>query len=496
LGIILKQSIKGSVYSYFGILIGFINVAILFPILLSTKEVGLINILITYSILFAQFSSLGLANIITRLFPYFRDKNNKNNGFLFLILSIALVGFVIGTSVFILISPTLISEHKTQSPLFVEYIYYIIPLMFFLLLFNVLDTYNKVLYNATFGVFLKDIVLRLLNLSVILAYFFKLISFEKFVLFYILTNGIIVFLLIILLIIKKEFYLFPKFKFIDKKLRNSIISVGAFGIIAGLSGIAIANIDKVMINIDINLGLSYTGVYSIAFFYGSIIIKPSLAVKKISSVLIADAWKNNDTKKISEIYNKSSINLFIVGVYLFLGIWCNIHNVFKILPQEYTAGKYVILFIALANLVEMLAGVSGPIMGNSKYYKTLSFFMVFLVFLLIISNYFLIPLYGITGAGLASFLSYCIFVLLRHIFLLKKYKFQPIKIGHLYVLLLGVFVMIVLEYAIPKANSFVLDIAVRGTIITIIFGVGILVLNISADINEKFNKLKHKLLKK
>jgi len=496
LGIILKQSIKGTIYSYLGILIGFINVAVLFPILLSTKEVGLINILITYSILFAQFSSLGLANIITRLFPYFRDKQNNNNGFLFLILSIAFVGFIIGTSVFILISPTLINEHKTQSPLFVEYIYYIIPLMFFLLFFNVLDAYNKVLYNATFGIFLKDIVLRLLNLAVILAYFFKLISFEKFVLFYILTNGIIVFLLILLLNIKKEFYLLPKFKFIDKKLRNSIISVGIFGIITGLSGIVIANIDKLMINIDRNLGLSFTGVYSIAFFYGSIIIKPSLAVKKISSVLIADAWKNNDTKKISEIYNKSSINLFIVGVYLFLGIWCNIHNVFKILPEEYEAGKYVIFFIAFANLVEMFAGVSGTIMGNSKYYKTLSFFMIILVFLLIISNYILIPLYGITGAALASFLSYCVFVALRYFFLLNKYKFQPIKIGHLYVLLLGVFVMIVLEYTIPKANYFILDIAIRGAVITIIFGVGVVLLNVSDDINKKINNLKHKLLKK
>ena len=50
---------------------------------------------------------------------------------------------------------------------------------------------------------------------------------------------------------------------------------------------------------------------------------------------------------LMKFYAKSTINQLIVGELLFLGIWANIHNIFKILPAEYEAGKYVIFFIGI-----------------------------------------------------------------------------------------------------------------------------------------------------
>ncbi len=485
MGVIFKQSVKSSIYSYIGIAIGFLNVAIIAPKILSASQIGLVNILVTYAILFAQLSSLGLINVTTKIFPEFRNAEKNHNGFLFILSLFTVIGFLLGLIVFFLLRPVLIEKHSLQSPLFVEYIYYIIPLTFLTLLFNITDAYNKVLFDAVIGTFVRDVLLRVLYLLIIILYYFEVFSFRSFIILYIFNTALAVGVMIISLIKKKSFNFRPQFNFADKKLKRLMINVGFFGIIAGLSGIAITNIDKIMINLDENLGLAGTGIYSIAFFYGAVILKPSFALKKISSVLISEAWKNNNLELINTIYKKSSINLFVIGILIFLGIWCNIENIFKLLPQEYEKGRYVILFISLANLIEMISGVSGPVIGNSKYYKSLTWFMTALVLLLIITNYIFIPIFGITGAAFASFISYTFFASARYIFLIIKFKFQPINIKHLFALIIGVFIYLISKFLIPVFDNFFIDIFVRSSIITVTFGVATIIFKISNDINEK-----------
>ena len=60
MGIIIKQSIKGSIWSYLGVGIGFITTAYLFPNYLSSDTIGLFGLLVSWSVLLSQFSSLGI----------------------------------------------------------------------------------------------------------------------------------------------------------------------------------------------------------------------------------------------------------------------------------------------------------------------------------------------------------------------------------------------------------------------------------------------------
>ena len=59
MGIIQKQAIRGSFYNYLGIGVGFINAIILAPHILTSEQIGLVNILVTYSLPFVQFGTLG-----------------------------------------------------------------------------------------------------------------------------------------------------------------------------------------------------------------------------------------------------------------------------------------------------------------------------------------------------------------------------------------------------------------------------------------------------
>jgi len=145
LGIIQKQSIAGTIYSYIGVALGFITVAILFPRILSTEEVGLLRVIVSYAILFAQFAGLGFSAVSIKMFPHFRDPDKKHHGFLGLSLLVPLVGLLIALITYLALKPFIIDQSQDKSALFNEYFYYVIPLIVFTLLFVVFDTYFRIL---------------------------------------------------------------------------------------------------------------------------------------------------------------------------------------------------------------------------------------------------------------------------------------------------------------------------------------------------------------
>jgi len=493
LGIIQKQSISGTIYSYIGVILGFVTTAVLYTHFFTTDEIGLLRILVSYSVLFAQFAGLGINTVTVKLFPYFRNYDKKHHGYLGLALIISTVGLAISLITFILLKPAILDEAKEGSDLFSSYFYYVIPLIIFTLLFTIFDTYYRVLYNAVKGIIYKEVVQRVFILIVIILFYFGIFDFHQMVIFYvvaIISPGILLFGS---LIYNKQLFLIPDVSFIDKKLAREMLNVGFFGIIASFSGVLVLNIDAIMV--ERMLGLSATGIYSITFFFGTLILIPMRTMGKISSVVIADAWKNNDINLIDQIYKKSSISLSVIGLLLLIGIWGNIDNVFYIITDKYLAGKYVILLIGLANLSDIAMGVSPHIIVNSKHYRFLSYFLVIFATLLVVSNLILIPIYGIIGAALASLISKIIYNLIKYIFLYKKYKLQPFTLKTVLLYLIGI-VAYGSSLILPEQPNFIVDIIIRSAIISTVFLIPVYYFKISEDINDKIDSTIKKLIGK
>ena len=61
-----------------GIVIGYVNKILLLPNFFSETQVGLVNILVSFSVIYAQFSALGINFTIVKFFPFFRSSNWKN----------------------------------------------------------------------------------------------------------------------------------------------------------------------------------------------------------------------------------------------------------------------------------------------------------------------------------------------------------------------------------------------------------------------------------
>ncbi len=481
MGIIKRQTIKGSFYSYIGIVLGFINTAILFPRLLEKEEIGLIAIIISFVQILSQTSSLGFGGVTSRVFPYFRNKKKKHNGFIFLVSIVSLVGFIVSSAIFILFHDSFLNSDIEKSKLLSDFWWYIIPVSFFTLYYGVFHSYNRMLYNVSFGLFFKEIFVRVMIFVGIIFYYLNIFDFSSFLLFYFVSYISPSFFIVLLLIKRKELSFSPKIKFIRRKLKMIMINISAFTLFTGFSGFIIGNIDKIMV-LQL-LGLEKTGIYSIAFFFGSFIKKTLVAISGISSTVLAESWKKKDVEKIHRIYKRSSLNQFIIAVFLFLIIWLNIDSIFMIMTENYIEGKFVILYIGIAAVVEMSIGLNPVIITTSKSYRYNAYFLMILVIIAIILNYIFIPIYGITGAAIASMISTIIISILRFLFLWIKYKLQVFNYKFLIVIAIGS-ISFFLPHWLINFDNFIVNLFCKSIIFSAIFGLSIINLRLSEDLNS------------
>lgn len=480
MGVIKRQGILGSLFLYIGVFIGFITSAILFPKFLSKEQIGLITTLLSYVAIFAQIGTLGFTSVTIRMFSYFRDYKKYHNGFFTIALIIIFVGFFIALALFFVFKPILISQNIENSPLFVEYIYYLIPLIFFTLVFFIVDIYNTVLFQAVRGIFLKEFAQRFVILIALSFYYFQIYSFKYFVWAYITAVSLPAIFILLWLVRDDEFKIKPNWKFITPDLRNSMIGVGLFGVLYGLAGIAAIQIDKIMMSSM--LSLEATGIYATVFTFAALIRIPSRAILKIASAVIAEAWKRNDLKEIKNIYRSTAINQYIIALLVFIGLWANVHNIFRILPESFVAGKYVIFFFGLAYTFDMASGANNTIIASSKNYKYLSWFILGYLILILISNLLFIPLWGITGAAMASALALSVFILVRVVFVYWKFRMQPYNYKFIILSAIGLISYFV-SLLIPELSNLYLDIVLRSGLITVIYSLLTVILKVSPEVN-------------
>lgn len=484
MGTIRKQSIIGTIVIYIGVIIGFVNTGLLLPRLFSTDEIGLINVLVAYATIFAQFSSLGFNNATIRMFPFFRNKDNKHNGYMGLGTFVISVGLLLSLVAFFFLKDTFINSGAEKSSLFVEYYEFIIPLLILILLFLFFDTYLRVLYRSTVGLVLKEVVQRVIIFVSIILFYFDIVDFTTFLYLYVVAYAIPVVAAIFLVIRSGDFSLRINLNFLSRSLAKELINVCLFGIIAGFMGVITISIDRLMV--QHYLGLSATGIYSTAFFFGAVVALPTRSVVKISTTFIAESWKKNDIETIKSIYSKSSITQLIFGFLVFGGVLINLDNIIEILGPQYASGKYVIAFIGLAYLADMAMGVGGHILVTSRYYKYQTYLLLMFLILVVVSNIVLIPLMGIVGAAIASFISKLLHDGIKMLVVYRKFKMQPFTKKSIVVTVIAI-ISIAVCYYIPISELLIFNIAIRSIVFVLIFTSAVYLFNISYDINNRIN---------
>ncbi len=285
-----------------------------------------------------------------------------------------------------------------------------------------------------------------------------------------------------------QLFIRPNFAVFKSKYLKGLLVFGGFSLLGNASNIMIMNIDGLMLSAY--KGLGQTGIYTIAFFIATVIEIPKRSLSQSVISLVSEGNKNHDINTLENLYKKSSVNQLIIGALIFIGIWASIENIFHLMPHSeiYIQGKWVVFFIGLGKLFDMATGINGEILGTSQYYKYDLVFLVSLGIVAIITNMIFIPIYGMTGAALASAISVFCFNTARFFFILTKMKIQPFSLDTIKVLMIcGV--TLFFNYIVPVQNNIFIDIIIRSVLISLIYGGLIILTKSSQDINNTLLKL-------
>jgi len=484
MGVIRNQSVKNSISFYIGMSIGAVNTILIYPNVFNDQPEhwGLLSILVAYATLIGTFSSLGIPKTFIRFFPAIKEKGQLY----FLSLITPLFGFIISCFGYWLFKEELFLL-LNASPLLQGNFFYIFLLVFFISFYDVLTSVSRSYLDASTPIFLNEIFLKLYCLIILVVHGFKIIDFTTFLQLYVAGFMLKFLILFALQLYKGNLY----FKLSLGALKiKEIIVYGFYVLIGGASVMFVSRLDMLMIGAL--LDLEQVAYYTLAFYIGSVIKVPGKSIVSISVPLLAKAWEEQDFKQIQTIYSKSAINQLIIGGVFFLCVWINIDAIFSILPEKFSHGKWVVMYIGLAQLFNVATGVNGAIIINSKYYKYDLVTNVLLVVFTIITNYMLIPKYGINGAAMATALSVFLFNLIRLILIKVKMGLQPFSLKTLYTILILLAVYGISIY-LPLSGNLYLDIVWKTFVVLAIFIPLLLTLELSEDINEMVADLRKRL---
>ena len=175
-----------------------------------------------------------------------------------------------------------------------------------------------------------------------------------------------------------------------------------YGILSGVGSQVAFRIDGLMVSSM--LKFESAGIYSISWALTEIIIKPMRALGNIAGPLLADHIEKNNLPQIRDVYKRSSLNMTIIGAGLFMAIWTVLPYIFQLMPKTeiMMQGKYVVFFLGLAQVWDMMTGINSEIIAYSKYYR-FNLSLTFLHGLLNVgANLLFITMYGRVGSALAT----------------------------------------------------------------------------------------------
>lgn len=494
MGIVRKQALANSVFSYLGVIIGYINLILLFPTFFSAEQYGLINLMIGLSTIYSYLSAVGLVTSITKYFPFFKTEDRLHNGFVTLIFLIASLGFLLVTVLYLILRPGIVEAYAEKSSMFLEYYFVVIPISFFTLVFSVFESLARAVYRTAFATFTKEVGIRVLTTVSIVLYIIHWLDFRKFVLSYIIIYGLSATLLVVYVFLSGEYKFNLSLKYVEKSKLKELLKFGGFVLISSVTMIVTEKVSILIIGSLV--GLSVVGAYSMYFYIASVIYVPMRAMSRISVPIIALSFKEKDYKTIDDIYRRTSIIQLVVGILIYVGVIINRHNLFYFLKQPaYIENFGIFYFVGLAVLIDIMVGLNSEIITNSEKYKFDSLFNFILLIVSIISNLLLIPLVGGLGAAMATTISFFTFNYLKWRFIVRNFKMQPLTIKQIYTLAAGLLTFFLGEILPPVKNVFG-DIVYRSISVSIFYFLIIILLKVSTDINERAIVYKNYILQK
>ena len=429
MGIVARQSIKGTIATYIGVAVGIVTTFFIQTKALQPEQIGLIDILLQCSLLFGGLAQLGTNSSAMRYYPFFKDEAHRDHGFFGWTLLVPLIGFTVFLLVFFLFKDAIVSfftkDSAVGSEAFARYVYFVIPLAFFMLYISVFETNSNLLLRIVLPKFVREVGLRLGTLAIYLLYYYKVIDFDGVIIAFCVLYGLATVINVVYLLSLKRVSFKIERKYVSAQLRRDFLFYTLFMITAALAGNFIPMLSKFFVAGV--TGFRLAGIFTIATNIAALVEMPNRSLSAISRPHISEAMAKQDVKQADSLCKNVALHQFIAGSFVFLLLWINIDFIFDLLPNGdvYRLGKWAVLILSMGRLIYSTLSVTTTVLSYSKYYYYSLLFTVFLAVLSVLMNNWLVPIWDINGGAMAYFVSYFVYYLILLVFIKWKVGVQP-----------------------------------------------------------------------
>lgn len=474
-----------------GVLIGVIFFNFVFPNLISKEYLGLITLLQYLMYVIAPIATLGMGGILLHYYHVWKSQHNNKLAY-FNAFAVTAMLLCLGLIFLLLLlaKGRFVAYYQQQSPLFTQYYYIVFPLVVIATLSAYFEQFAMVNMRTALPSFLREILTRIL--LIICIYLFAVQVLDLDTLVYALPLAYFLpFLFLLLYTIKTlRFKAIQPLAYMrqNKDLKSELF-YGASLLMATI----LANLHNFLdgIILPAYLGLGALGIYMRPLVLGQMIQVPYRAIGSISSPIIRQSIVDEDFGKLRFLHKQISLNLFLIGAFLFTIVIVNTDGIFSLLPAEYSVAKSVLYIVGVGRLLDMAFGLNSEIIIYSKYYKRITLYYFITVAIALSLNVLLIPKWGMNGAAIATSISLIFFNLIKTIFIYQKFKMHCFSKNYIPILLvslatIGIMHFIPLLQFVDKHRFFnaCLNISFVTAVAMLLFLMPTYFLRVSADLND------------
>ncbi|MFK8057686.1 MAG: polysaccharide biosynthesis C-terminal domain-containing protein [Saprospiraceae bacterium] len=465
MGVVIRQGIKSTAVQYVGVVVGV--VANLFLYTQLDTEYGLIQTMIAAASTLLPFAMLGSYSLAVRYYPEFSNEEKNKRGFLGLLLLVAFGGVLLYLAISPFLQDLLLNHFFEKTPdEYKGYISYLPVLVVAMVFTKVIAQYISNFRRIVIPTLLEQFLFKLTLPSLLLLYLLKVISLESVVI------GTLVHFVFVA--IAMTYYLFslgelnvgkPTAAVTDKW--KGMASFGSYGI-AGMLGRSLAfRIDVLMV--AAYLDFAAAGQYAIALFMSEVIAKPYTNLASVVGPQISEAWAKDDKDTIRRLYRRACDNMVLVCGYLFGGIIVCFASIAQIAanPEVLSGAFTAFFFLGLARWIDASTSMNEHVITYSKKYQFNLIAILILAVVGILLNIWLVPAYGVMGAGLATLISLTLYNVAKVLFAGFSFGIWPFgKTTYEISAVMVTFTVIV--FFMPTLDIWWLDILWRGGLLTVL----------------------------
>lgn len=483
MGVVVRQSIKTSLVTFSGAALG---AAILYlsTHILTTQYYGFSRNLITQSTVAIQVILMGVHSTLNIYIHKYPAGEIRRRVLLSLCLVTPIVFTILLSIPYVIFRQQAIHFYKPEDQALAARYFYLLPYSAFLWSFmTLLEQYLGTQMKVAASAFTREVALRVVQILILLLYAGGYISFDVFLVATVFSVCVPVFLMVGMALRTEGFGISFQLKAFSIAEYREIFRFTIYHLLTNFSVSLLGYIDALMLAPLDKSGTSAVAVYSPAVFLMSILVIPYRAIATSSLAPLVQSYEQKQMDKVAVLFRKAAINGWIVAVGMMAIIVCNLPNAVRILPPAYNSLTQVAVILMIGRMVDMLTGLNNELLSISNHYRILFWMTVGLVAMIIGFNLWLIPAYGVVGAALGTSIALSLYNIMKLTVVYVKLRLLPISRESFVVLFAGGAAMIP-GYLLPFLGNAVLDAAVRGGIILVVFLILLLLLKPSTDLQE------------